>query len=78
MLGISRQLESKPERRRTPSKWLRPRFGRYLVALAHFRVKYPDLEVKENPFANLTEDDNIPMDEEVPFDDSIVPPAAAE
>ncbi|RWW36594.1 hypothetical protein BHE74_00058370, partial [Ensete ventricosum] len=42
----------------------------YRVALARFRARYPDLEIKEDPFASLPEDDNVEMSNEVPFDNS--------
>ncbi|RRT47348.1 hypothetical protein B296_00032428 [Ensete ventricosum] len=42
----------------------------YKVALVRFRVKYPLLEIKEDPYAILPKDDNVPMEVEVPFDDS--------
>ncbi|RWW37885.1 hypothetical protein BHE74_00056939 [Ensete ventricosum] len=44
-------------------------FG-YKIALTHFRTKYSRLEVEEDPYTTLPEDDNIPMEVEVPFDDS--------
>ncbi|RZR95445.1 hypothetical protein BHM03_00024302 [Ensete ventricosum] len=37
------------------------------------RVKYPDLIVKENPFADYLEDANVEMENNQPFDD-IIPP----
>ncbi|RRT75032.1 hypothetical protein B296_00030128 [Ensete ventricosum] len=39
------------------------------VALAHFRVRFPKLEVEEDPYATLPEDDDVPMEVEVPFDE---------
>ncbi|RWV92261.1 hypothetical protein BHE74_00002240 [Ensete ventricosum] len=37
--------------------------------------KYPQLEVEKNPFTNCPKDDNVPMEVDVPFDDSIdLPP----
>ncbi|RWV94121.1 hypothetical protein GW17_00043374 [Ensete ventricosum] len=42
----------------------------YKVALVRFRVEYPLLEIKEDPYAILPKDDNVPMEVEVPFDDS--------
>ncbi|RWW84680.1 hypothetical protein BHE74_00006701 [Ensete ventricosum] len=41
----------------------------YQVALAHFRVRFPKLEVEEDPYATLPEDDNMPMEVGVPFDE---------
>ncbi|RRT60318.1 hypothetical protein B296_00045080 [Ensete ventricosum] len=41
--------------------------------LKKFRAKYPNLEVEENPFTSLLEDDDIPIVEEVPFDDNPTP-----
>ncbi|RWV84026.1 hypothetical protein GW17_00054298 [Ensete ventricosum] len=45
------------------------KFG-YKIALTHFRTKHPGLEVEEDPYATLLEDDNVPMEAEVPIDDS--------
>ncbi|THU50168.1 hypothetical protein C4D60_Mb06t17260 [Musa balbisiana] len=42
----------------------------YQITLTRFRVRYPDLEVAEDPFASFPEDLGIDMPEEVPFDDS--------
>ncbi|RWV89355.1 hypothetical protein BHE74_00047174 [Ensete ventricosum] len=47
----------------------------YWVALARLRARYHDLEIEEDPFANLPEDDNVEMLNEVPFDDSPDPPS---
>ncbi|RRT50010.1 hypothetical protein B296_00009881 [Ensete ventricosum] len=47
----------------------------YRVALARFRARYHDLEIEEEAFANLPEDDNVEMLNEVPFDDSLDPPS---
>ncbi|RZR76851.1 hypothetical protein BHM03_00001738 [Ensete ventricosum] len=44
-------------------------FG-YKIALTHFRTKHTGLEVEEDPYATLPEDDNVLMEVEVPFDDS--------
>ncbi|RWW13038.1 hypothetical protein GW17_00023272 [Ensete ventricosum] len=41
----------------------------YLVALAHFWVSHSKLKIKEDPYATLPEDDDVPMEVEVPFDD---------
>ncbi|RZS08554.1 hypothetical protein BHM03_00039542 [Ensete ventricosum] len=41
----------------------------YQVALAHFRVRFPKLEVEEDPYATLPEDDDVSMEVEVPFDE---------
>ncbi|RRT80147.1 hypothetical protein B296_00000043 [Ensete ventricosum] len=41
----------------------------YRVALIHFRAWNLKLEIEEDPYATLSEDDNVPM-EEVPFNDS--------
>ncbi|RWV77151.1 hypothetical protein GW17_00062068 [Ensete ventricosum] len=38
-----------------------------------FRVRYPQLEIKEDPYTTLREDDNVPMEAKVPFDDSDPP-----
>ncbi|RZR94783.1 hypothetical protein BHM03_00023555 [Ensete ventricosum] len=40
----------------------------YWVALVRFWVRYPKLEIKEDLYAALLEDDNVPMEEEVSFD----------
>ncbi|RWV78273.1 hypothetical protein GW17_00060780 [Ensete ventricosum] len=48
---------------------------KYQVTLAKFRAKYPNLEVEENLFTSLPEDDDVPI-EEVPFDDSPAPSEA--
>ncbi|RZR92040.1 hypothetical protein BHM03_00020278 [Ensete ventricosum] len=45
----------------------------YWVTLAHFQVRYPDLEIEDNLFATLPKDNNMSMDE-VPFDASTDPP----
>ncbi|RRT85951.1 hypothetical protein B296_00004126 [Ensete ventricosum] len=41
----------------------------YLVALAHLWVSHSKLKIKEDPYATLPEDDDVPMEVEVPFDD---------
>ncbi|RWW50427.1 hypothetical protein BHE74_00043305 [Ensete ventricosum] len=43
---------------------------RYRVALAHCRARYPMLEIEDDPYATLPEDDNVPMEVEVPFNDN--------
>ncbi|RZR84059.1 hypothetical protein BHM03_00010836 [Ensete ventricosum] len=45
----------------------------YQLALVRFRARYPDLEVEEDPFKELSEDANVPMAVEQPFDDSPPP-----
>ncbi|RZR77817.1 hypothetical protein BHM03_00003016 [Ensete ventricosum] len=45
----------------------------YRVTLTRFRVKYPQLTIKEDPYATLPEDDNVLIEAEVPFDDSNPP-----
>ncbi|RZS16230.1 hypothetical protein BHM03_00048191 [Ensete ventricosum] len=47
-------------------------FG-YKIALTRFRTKHPGLEVEEDPYATLPEDNDVPMDVEVPFDGSDPP-----
>ncbi|RRT82476.1 hypothetical protein B296_00000985 [Ensete ventricosum] len=42
----------------------------YIVTLACFRVKYPQMEIEEDTYTTLPKDDDVPMDVEVPFDDS--------
>ncbi|RRT73824.1 hypothetical protein B296_00032085 [Ensete ventricosum] len=46
----------------------------YQVALARFKARYPNLEIKEDPFVLLPEDKNVSMEAEQPFDDSLLPP----
>ncbi|RWW33129.1 hypothetical protein GW17_00002173 [Ensete ventricosum] len=46
----------------------------YRVALALFKARYPDLEIKEDPFVLLPEDKNMLMEAEQPFDNSLPPP----
>lgn len=48
----------------------------YRVALAWFRSKYPDPEIEENPFGSLPKDDNMPIEDEVSFNDSFDPSEA--
>ncbi|RWW22239.1 hypothetical protein GW17_00013581 [Ensete ventricosum] len=43
---------------------------RYRVALAHCRARYLMLEIEDDPYATLPEDDNVPMEVEVPFNDN--------
>lgn len=45
------------------------KFG-YLIALARFKVRYLDLELKENLFNNYLEDQNVQMESKMPFDDN--------
>ncbi|RRT51251.1 hypothetical protein B296_00024766 [Ensete ventricosum] len=47
----------------------------YRVILAFFLARYPQLEVEEGPDTILPEDDDVPMEVEVPFDDSDPPTA---
>ncbi|RRT60235.1 hypothetical protein B296_00016229 [Ensete ventricosum] len=47
-------------------------FG-YQIALTYFRTKHLGLAVKEDPYAILSEDDSVPMEVEVPFDNSDQP-----
>ncbi|RZR92260.1 hypothetical protein BHM03_00020505 [Ensete ventricosum] len=44
-------------------------FG-YKIALTRFRTKHSRLEVEEDPYAILPEDNNVPMEVDVPFDDN--------
>ncbi|RWV88335.1 hypothetical protein GW17_00049592, partial [Ensete ventricosum] len=44
-------------------------FG-YKIALMTFRTKHPGLEVEEDPYVTLSEDDDAPMEVEAPFDDN--------
>lgn len=50
-------------------------FG-YRVALAHFRAKYPDLEVELDPITDLPKDQSVRMPDKVPFDDNLEPPSS--
>ncbi|RWV88980.1 hypothetical protein GW17_00048896 [Ensete ventricosum] len=45
------------------------KFG-YLIALAHFKGRYLELELEENLFINYPEDKNIHTESKVPFDDN--------
>ncbi|RWW63067.1 hypothetical protein BHE74_00029775 [Ensete ventricosum] len=42
-------------------------FG-YQIALRCFKVRYPELEVDENPFKKLLLDEEVPAPTKVPFD----------
>ena len=42
----------------------------YRIALARLKVRHPNLEVEENPFASCPEDQSVDMPDEVPFDDN--------
>ncbi|RRT39876.1 hypothetical protein B296_00053969 [Ensete ventricosum] len=46
---------------------------RYRVALARLHARYPDDEVKEDPFTIHPKDDLVPMQRQQVFDDSIPP-----
>ncbi|RRT62042.1 hypothetical protein B296_00043707 [Ensete ventricosum] len=46
---------------------------RYRITLAHFWARYPKPKIEEDPYATLPEDDNVPMEVEVLFDDSDPP-----
>ncbi|RWW12854.1 hypothetical protein GW17_00023466, partial [Ensete ventricosum] len=52
--------------------WVSNKYG-FRVALPRFWVRYSQLEIKEDPYANLPEDDNVSMEAEVPFDDNDPP-----
>ncbi|RWW74756.1 hypothetical protein BHE74_00017285 [Ensete ventricosum] len=54
----------------TPSEALLDNAAKNMVI---FRVRYPQLEIKEDPYTTLREDDNVPMEAKVPFDDSDPP-----
>ncbi|RWW09794.1 hypothetical protein GW17_00026716 [Ensete ventricosum] len=43
------------------------------VALARFRARYPDADIKEDPFTIYPEDDSVPMERQQDFDDSVPP-----
>ncbi|RRT62308.1 hypothetical protein B296_00029300 [Ensete ventricosum] len=45
----------------------------YRVTLAHFRTRYPDADVEEDPFTIHPEDDLVPMERQQDFDDSAPP-----
>ncbi|RRT57561.1 hypothetical protein B296_00047182 [Ensete ventricosum] len=61
------KLEEVQHKKSRPSRSYE--FG-YKIALTHFRTKHMGLEVEEDPYASLVEDDNVLMEVEVPFDDS--------
>ncbi|RRT72257.1 hypothetical protein B296_00003036 [Ensete ventricosum] len=44
-------------------------FG-YKIVVTHFQTKHLGLEVEENPYTTLLEDDDVLMEVEVPFDDN--------
>ncbi|THU60647.1 hypothetical protein C4D60_Mb07t15000 [Musa balbisiana] len=46
----------------------------YRIALAHFKVCHPGLEIEEDPFASCPEGLSVNMSDEVPFDDSAEAP----
>ncbi|RRT85056.1 hypothetical protein B296_00000769 [Ensete ventricosum] len=52
--------------------WVSNKYG-FKVALPRFWARYSQLEIKEDPYANLPEDDNVSMEAEVPFDDNDPP-----
>ncbi|KAJ8470140.1 hypothetical protein OPV22_024483 [Ensete ventricosum] len=45
----------------------------YRVALARFRVRYPDADIEDDPFTIYPEDDSVPMERQQDFDDSVPP-----
>lgn len=45
-----------------------------MIALTCFQAKYPKLEVELNPFADLPKDEDVPMDNKVPYEDGVDPP----
>ncbi|RWW60453.1 hypothetical protein BHE74_00032543 [Ensete ventricosum] len=49
---------------------------RYQIALRRFKVRYPKLEVNEDPFAELPSDIEVHAPMEVPFDHHPATPLA--
>ncbi|RRT39855.1 hypothetical protein B296_00058847 [Ensete ventricosum] len=46
----------------------------YQLALARLRAQHPGVEIEQDSFAPLPKDDDVPMADEQPFDDSLPPP----
>ncbi|RWV77247.1 hypothetical protein GW17_00061951, partial [Ensete ventricosum] len=46
----------------------------YQLALARLQAWHPRVEIELDPFATLPEDVDVPMADEQPFDDSLLPP----
>ncbi|RWW59683.1 hypothetical protein BHE74_00033374 [Ensete ventricosum] len=49
--------------------WISYEYG-YKVVLTCYLARYPQLEIEEDPYTTLPEDDNVSMEANVPFDDS--------
>ncbi|RWW70496.1 hypothetical protein BHE74_00021807, partial [Ensete ventricosum] len=45
----------------------------YQLALARLQTRYPGVEIELDPFVSFSEDDDVPMADEQPFDDSLPP-----
>lgn len=45
-----------------------------MVALARFKAKYPNIEFKQDPFVDYLNDEDVLMETQVPFNDSLDPP----
>ncbi|RWW58307.1 hypothetical protein BHE74_00034834 [Ensete ventricosum] len=43
----------------------------YQLALARLRARHPGVEIEQDPFAPLPKDDDVPMADEQPFDNSL-------
>ncbi|RRT46774.1 hypothetical protein B296_00052765 [Ensete ventricosum] len=52
--------------------WVSYEFG-YKIVLMRFQARHPRLEVEEDPYTILLEDDSVPMEVDIPFDDSNPP-----
>ncbi|RZS18250.1 hypothetical protein BHM03_00050514 [Ensete ventricosum] len=46
----------------------------YQLVLACLQAQHPEVEIELDPFISLPEDDDVPMADEQPFDDSLPPP----
>ncbi|RRT58376.1 hypothetical protein B296_00038443 [Ensete ventricosum] len=47
---------------------------RYQLVLARLQARHPEVKIELDPFVSLPEDDDVPMADEQPFDDSLPPP----
>ncbi|RZR77286.1 hypothetical protein BHM03_00002301 [Ensete ventricosum] len=47
---------------------------RYQLALARLQARHPGVEIELYPFVTLPKDANVPMADEQPFDNSLLPP----
>ncbi|RRT66787.1 hypothetical protein B296_00019514 [Ensete ventricosum] len=46
----------------------------YQLALARLQAGYPEVEIELDPFVSLPKDDDVPMADKQPFDDSLPSP----